>query len=158
MIRRNEELNPIEDNRSEPQSIRDFNRILEAAKPLWEQFLVSPEKHIARGVLYTANNRLPKADLSFNQPKKRVLLMIRLRTNNDLSPLQKQSIDKVQNETQGLSSVAFDKKSRMLKIRSQSVLPAAVMARTVVPEVVKDAIAIFEDDNLKDIVEQSVSY
>ena len=158
MIRRNEKLNPIEDNSNDPQSMRDFNRILKAAKPLWEQFFVKPEKHIARGILYTANDRLPKADLSFNQPKKRVLLMIRLQISNDLSPLQEQSINKVQNETHGLSSVAFDKKSRMLKIRSQSVLPAAVMAATVVPEIVKDAVAILENDNLKDIVEQSISY
>lgn len=157
MIRRNEKLNPLEDNQNDPQSTRDFNRILEAAKPLWEQFLVKPEKHTAKGILYTNNNRLPKADLSFNQPKKRVILIIRLRTNS-LSPLQEQSINKVQNEREGLSSVAFDKNTRMLKIRSQSVLPAAVMARAVVPQVVKDAVALLEDDNLKDIVEQSVSY
>jgi len=158
MIRRNEKLNPLEDNQNDPQSTRDFNRILKAAKPLWEQFLVKPEKHTAKGILYTTNDRLHTADLSFEQPKKRVLLMIRLRTNNDLSPSQEQSINKVQNETQGLSSVAFNKNTRMLKIRSQSVLPAAVMARAVVPQVVKDAVALLEDDNLKDIVEQSVSY
>ena len=158
MIRRNEKLNPLNNNSCDLQSTRDFNRILEAAKPLWEQFLVRPEKHTARGVLYTNNNRLPKADLSFNQPKKRVILIIRLRTNNDLSPSQEHSINKVQNEREGLSSIAFDKNTRMLKIRSLSVLPAPIMAKAVVPQVVKDAIAIFEHDDLKDIVEHSVSY
>ena len=98
MIRRNKKLKPLENNTNDLQAIRDFNRILEAAKPLWEQFLVRPEKHTARGILYTNNNRLPRADLSFNQPKKRVILIIRLRTNNDLSPSQEQSINKVQNE------------------------------------------------------------
>ena len=145
MIRRNKKLKPLENNTNDLQAIRDFNRILEAAKPLWEQFLVRPEKHTARGILYTNNNRLPRADLSFNQPKKRVILIIRLRTNNDLSPSQEQSINKVQNERAGLSSVAFDRNTRMLKITSLSVLPASVMARAVVPQVVKDAVAIFED-------------
>jgi len=158
MIRRNKKLKPLENNTNDLQAIRDFNRILEAAKPLWEQFLVRPEKHTARGILYTNNNRLPRADLSFNQPKKRVILIIRLRTNNDLSPSQEQSINKVQNERAGLSSVAFDRNTRMLKITSLSVLPASVMARAVVPQVVKDAVAIFEDENLRDIVNQSVSY
>ena len=157
MVKKNEKLNPLNGNQNDPQSIRDFNKILKAARPLWEQFLVKPEKHTARGILYTTNDRLHTADLSFEKPKKRVILMIRLRTNN-LSPLQEQSINKVQNESQGLSSVTFDKNTRMLKIRSQSVLPAAIMAKAVVPQVVKDAVAILEDDNLKDIVEQSISY
>ena len=157
MIRRNEELNPIEDNTNDPQSMRDFTKILCAANDLWQKVSSMPENHTARGLVFTANRGIT-ADLSFEKPKKRVILMIRLRTNNNLSPSQEQSINKVQNETQGLSSVAFDKNTRMLKIRSQSVLPAAVMATAVVPEVVKDAVAILENDNLKDIVEQSVSY
>jgi len=157
MIRRNEELNPIEDNTNVPQSMRDFTKILRAANDLWQEVLSRPEKHTARGLIFTANRGIT-ADLSFNKHRKRVILMIRLRANNNLSPLQEQFINKVQNESQGLSSVAFDKNTRMLKIRSQSVLPAAVMAKAVIPQIVEDAVKLLEDDNLKDIVEQSVSY
>ena len=136
---------------------RDFTRVLQAAKPLWQQILPDPENHIARGLVFTINRGIT-ADLSYNKYHKRVLLMIRLRLNNDLSPLQKQSVEKVQNESQGLSSVAFDKDSHILKIRSQSVLPAAVLAGAVVPQVIKDAVKLLDDENLRDIVEHSVSY
>ena len=156
MIMRNDtpEFEKSRPNRQDPR--RDFTRILRAAKPLWQEVLSTPEKHIARGLVFTTNRGIT-ADLSFNKQHKRVLLMIRLRTNN-LSSLQEASVTKVQNETQGLSSVALDKNTRILKIRSQSVLPAAVLAEAVVPHVFKDAMAILNDDNLKEIVEHSVSY
>ena len=157
MIARNETLNPSEGNQGDPQSIRDFTRVLRAAKPFWEEFLSQPEDHVARGLVFTANRGIT-ADLSFNTHCKRVILMIRLRPNNNLSPSQRQSVKKVQNETQGLSSVAFDEEGRILKIRSQSVLPAAVLAQAVVPQIFEDTVALLEHDNLKDIVDQSVSY
>jgi hypothetical protein len=145
------------DRQTRKDTIRDFTRILRAAKPLWQQFLAKPENHIARGLVFTTDRGIT-ADLSFNTHRKRVILMIRLRANNDLSSAQRQSVEKVQNESQGLSSVAFDKDSRILSIRSLSVLPAAVLAEAVVPQVFGDAIQLLDDENLRDIVNQSVSY
>jgi hypothetical protein len=142
-------------NRKDPK--RDFTRILRAAKPLWQQVLPNPEKHIARGLIFTTNRGIT-ADLSFNEHRKLVILMIRLRTNNDLSPLQEQSVKKVQSENQGLSFIAFGENKRILKIRSQSVLPAGVLAGAVVPQVIKDAVKLLDDENLRDIVEHSVSF
>ena len=57
-----------------------------------------------------------------------------------------------------MSSIAFGEDKRILKIRSQSVLPAAVLADAVVPHVFEDAVAILDHENLRDIVNQCVSY
>lgn len=157
MIMRNETLYFENDGQNSQEPSRDFNRVLRAAKHLWQEFLTKPENHTARGLVFTTDRGIT-ADLSLNTHRKCVILMIRLRTNNNLSPLQEESVTKVQNETQGLSSVAYDKNTRILKIRSQSVLPAAVLADAVVPQVFKDAVALLDDENLRDIVDQSVSY
>jgi hypothetical protein len=158
IIRRNEQSDLPEDNQDDLQSMRDFSRIRRAANHLWQEFLPKPENHTARGLVFTASGAAITADLSFEKPKKCVLLMIRLRINDKLTPSQARSIAKVQNETIGLSCIAYDEDGHILKIRSQSVLPAAVMAQAVVPQVIKDAVALLEHDNLKDIVEHSVSY
>ena len=157
MIMQNETPEFENDDQNPQDRRREFTRILRAAKPLWQEVLSTPEKHIARGLVFTTNRGIT-ADLSFNKHRKRVLLMIRLRTNNDLSPSQKQSVEKVQNESQGLTSIAFDKNSRILRIRSQSVLPAAVLADAVVPQVFEDTVQLLDDENLRDIVDHSVSY
>lgn len=155
MIRRNEPFQ--KESQGKLQATRDFTRIMRAAKPLWQEVLPKPENHIVRGLVFAANRGIT-ADLSFNKHRKRVLLMIRLRPNNGLSPSQKESVKKMQNESQGLSSIAFDEDSRILKIRSQSVLPAAVLAEVVVPQVFEDTVQLLDDENIKDIVEQSLSY
>jgi len=157
MIMRNDTPDFENDDQNSQEPSRDFNRVLRAAKPLWQEFLAKPENHTARGLVFTTDRGIT-ADLSFNKHRKRVILMIRLQTNNNLSPLQEESVTKVQNETQGLSSVAFDKNTRILKIRSESVLPAAVLADAVVPQVFEDAVALLDDENLRDIVDHSVSY
>lgn len=156
MIRRNEPFQK-EDQRN-LQATRDFTRILRAARPYWEEFLPQPKDHIARGLVCTESGTGLTADLCFDKPRKRIRLVIRLHPRSDLSPSQLQSVSKVQNETEGLSSIAFDKENRIITIRSQSVLPASIMAEVVVPQVVEDAITLLGDDNLKDIVEQSLSY
>jgi hypothetical protein len=158
MIRRNYPLENTENNKKKTDSTRDFTRIRKAAKPFWQEFLPRPENDSARGLVFTASGSAITADLSYEEPKKHVLLMIRLRPSNDLTPLQEKAIKKVQNESQGLSSVAFDEEMRMLRIRSQSMLPAAILANVVVPHVIKDAVTMLEDESLKDIIEQSVSY
>jgi hypothetical protein len=157
MIMRNKtpEFENDHQNRKDPS--RDFTRILRAAKPLWQQVIAQPENYIAKGLVFTTDRGI-RADLSFNKLRKRVMLIIRFRPNNELTPSQRQSVRKVQNESQGLSSIAFDEESRILRISSQSVLPAAVLADAVVPQVFEDAVAILEDDNLRDIVEHSINY
>jgi hypothetical protein len=157
MIRRNYSSEFEKDDQDRQKPSRDFTRILRAAKPLWQEVLPKPENHIARGLVFAANRGIT-ADLSFNKHRKRVLLMIRLHPKNGLSSSQLQSVSKVQNETEGLSSVSFDKENRIITIRSQSVLPASIMAEVVVPQVVEDAVTLLGNDNLRDIVEQSVSY
>ena len=157
MIMRNDTPDYQKDDRNPQDRRREFTWILRAAKPLWQEFLTKPEDHTARGLVFTTDRGIT-ADLSFNTHRKRVILMIRLRANNDLSSSQRQSVEKVQNESQGLSSVAFDKDSRILSIRSQSVLPAAVLAEAVVPQVFEDAVQLLDDENLRDIVNQSISY
>jgi hypothetical protein len=137
---------------------RDFTRILRAAEPLLEVFLPQPENHIARVLVSTAIGKAFTADLSFNKYRKRVILVIRLRTKNGLSSSQLQSILRLQSRIEGLSSLTFDEETGIVKIRSQSVLPAPILAKVVVPHVIQDAVAILEDDYLKDIVDQSVSY
>ena len=157
MIIRNETPEIDRNCQNRRKAIRDFNRVLQAAKPLWQEFLAKPENHTARGLVFTTDRGIT-ADLSFNKHRKRVILMIRLRTNNDLTPLQKRSVRRLQSESQGLSSIAFDEDSHILKIRSQSVLPATVLAEAVVPQVFEDAVQLLDDENLRDIVNQSVSY
>lgn len=157
MIKRNYSSDFEKDDKDRQNPSRDFTRILRAAKPLWQEVLQKPENHIARGLIFTANRGIT-ADLSFNKHRKRVLLTIRLRSNNELSPSQKESVNKMQDESQGLSSIVLNKDSRSLKIRSQSVLPAAVFAEVVVPHVFEDAIQLLDDDNIRDIVDQSISY
>jgi hypothetical protein len=156
MIMRNDTLE-LDDRQRHREASRDFNRILQAAKPLWQEVLKQPENHIARGLVFTTDRGIT-ADLSFNRHRKRVTLMIRLRPNNDLTPWQRQSIGRVQSENQGLSSIAFDEDIHTLKIRSQSVLPATVLAEAVVPQVFEDAVQLLADENLRDIVNQSISY
>jgi len=157
MIMRNDTPDFENDNQNSQEPSRDFNRVLRAAKPFWQEFLAKPENHTARGLVFTTDRGIT-ADLSFNSLRKRVILMIRLRTNNELSPSQEQSVKKVQSESQGLSSISFGENKRILKIRSQSVLPAAVLADAVVPQVFEDAVALLDDENLRDIVDHSVSY
>jgi hypothetical protein len=157
MIRRNYSAEFEKDNQNHQNPSRDFTRILRAAKPLWQEVLQQPKNHIARGLVFTTDRGIT-ADLSFNTHRKRVTLMIRLRTNNDLTPSQEQSVRKLQRESQGLSSITFGEDKRILKIRSQSVLPAAVLAEAVVPQVFEDAVQLLDDDNIRDIVDQSVSY
>jgi len=157
MIMRNKAPEIEHNYQNRRKTIRDFTRVLRAAKPLWQEVLQQPENHIARGLVFTTDRGIT-ADLSLNTHRKRVILMIRLRTNNELSPSQEQSVKKVQSESQGLSSISFGENKRILKIRSQSVLPAAVLADAVVPQVFEDAVAILDDENIRDIVNQSVSY
>ena len=157
MIRRDYSSEFKKDNQDHQNQSRDFTRILRAAKPLWQEVLPKPEKDIVRGLVFAANRGIT-ADLSFNTHRKRVILMIRLRTNNGLTPSQEQSVRKVQSESQGLCSIVLDEDSRILKIRSQSVLPAAVFAEVVVPHVFEDAVQLLDDDKLRGIVDQSVSY
>lgn len=149
---------PFQDEKEQiNETSRDFTRIMRAANPLWQEVLPKPENHTARGLVFTANRGIT-ADLSFNKHRKRVLMMIRLHPRNSLSTSQLQSLSKVQNEIKGLSFVSFDKENRIITIRSQSVLPTSIMAQVVVPQVIEDAVALLEDDDLRDIVEQSVSY
>jgi len=137
---------------------RDFTRILQAAEPFLEVFLSLPEKHIARVIVSTAIGKAFTADLSFNKYRKRVILVTRLLIKNGLSSSQLQSILRLQSKIEGLSSPAVDEETGIVKIRSQSVLPAPILANAVVPHVIKDAVAILEDDALRDIVDHSVSY
>lgn len=156
MIRKNKPFREVNSSMN-PQSSLDFTRIMRAANPLWQEVLPNPENHIARGLVFVANKGIT-ADLSFNKHRKRVLVMIRLHPKNGLSPSQLQSLSKVQNEIKGLSFISFDKENRIITIRSQSVLPTSIMAEVVVPQVIEDTVALLDDDNLKDIVAQSVSY
>ena len=79
MIMRNDTLKFVEDAQTRQNQIRDFTRILRVAKPLWQQVLAEPENHIARGLVYTTERGIT-ADLSFNKPRKRVILTVKLRT------------------------------------------------------------------------------
>jgi len=157
MIMRDDSPEFEHDRPSHHKARRDFNRILRAAKPLWQEVLKQPENHVARGLVFTTDRGIT-ADLSFNRHRKRVILVIRLRPNNDLTASQEQFVRRVQSESQGLSSIAFDEDTRILKIRSQSVLPAAVLAGAVVPQVFEDALKLLTDERLRDIVSQSISY
>jgi hypothetical protein len=158
MIMRNDtpEFEKSRPNRQDPS--RDFTRILRAARPLWQEFLPQPENDMARGLVFTARGTAFRADLCFDKPRKRIRLVVRLHLRDDLSPSQSQSVTKVQNETEGLGSLTFDKENRIVKISSQSVLPASIMATAVVPQVVEDAVALLNNDNLRDIVDHSLNY
>ena len=157
MIMRNDNPEFEHDRKTQKDPARDFTRILRAAGPFWQEVLSQPENHTARGLVFTTNRAIT-ADLSFNTHRKCVILMIRLRTNNYLSPSQEQFVKKVQSESQGLSSIAIDEDNRILKIRSQSILPAALLAEAVVPQVFEDAVQLLDHENLRDIVNQSISY
>src|SRR4030042_2794549 len=97
MIMRNDNPEFNHDGKTRKNKIRDFTRILRAANPFWQEILPQPENHTARGLVFTTNRGIT-ADLSFNTHRKRVILMIRLRTDNDLSPSQEQFVKKVQSE------------------------------------------------------------
>jgi len=158
MIKINKPAEPVNNPQPNFQQKRDFTRVIDAAEPFWENFLPDPENHIARGVLWVPDGMQPTADLSYDKPRRRVRLVIRLHTNNAFTPLQLQSFRRAQNETEGLSYLAIDEESNILQIRSQSVLPAPFMARAIVPEVIKDAVLLLQNDNLKDFVQHAVSY
>lgn len=158
MIRANYSQDFEDNNQNNDTSNRDFTRIRKAADPFWQEVLPKPEDHIASGILWLPDGMLPTADLSYDKHRKRVRLVIRLHANNAFTPSQLQSFRRAQNETEGLSYLAIDEESNILQIRSQSVLPASIMAKAIVPEVIKDTVCLFRNDNLRDFVRNAVSY
>ncbi len=158
MIMQNKVPDFENDGQESQEPSRDFTRILRAARPLWQEFLSQPENDMARGLVFTARGTAFRADLCFDKLRKRIRLVIRLHPQKLLSPLQLLSISKVQNRIEGLSSLTLDEEDRIIKIMAQSVLPASIMAKAVVPQLVEDAVALLDDDNLRDIVDDSFSY
>jgi len=150
MIMRNysTKLKKHDQDRKKPN--QDFTRILRAAKPHWEEFLSQPKDHIARGLVWTVNGRGHTADLCFDKRRKRIRLVIRLHLKNGLSSSQLQAISKVQNETEGLSSLVLDKENAIITINSLSVLPTSILADAVVPQVFQDALLLLGNDTLMD--------
>jgi hypothetical protein len=158
MITRNESPDNPDDSGNDTNASRDFTRIRRAAKPFWEEFLPKSEDQVARGILWVPDGMAPTADLSYDKDRKRIQLMIRLHVKDGFSSSQVRSVRRAQDRTSGLCSIALDEDGHIVRIRSQSVLPAAVMAQAVVPHVVEDAVTLLEDENLRDIVNSSVSY
>jgi len=150
MIRRNEPFEETNSNQN-PQANRDFTKILRAARPFWDVFLEDKETHTARGLLAARNGRAYTADLSFNDRRSRVRLIITLHTKDTLSSSQVRSLLRLQGRTDGLSSIVIDEENRALQIRSHAVLPNSDAAKKVVSEVVEDTLAVLDDDILTDL-------
>ena len=157
MIRRNDTVEQEDDAQNRQKLKRDFTRVARAAIPCWHEIERERGDQRARGFIFAAGRAIT-ANLFFNRRGKRVALVIRFRMDSGLSPSQKDSVERVQSETEGLSSIAFDEDNHILRISSQSVLPAAVLADAVVPEIFADTVALLRNDNLRDIVGQSASY
>jgi len=158
MIMRNDTPEFENDDQNSQEPSLDFTRIRRAAKPFWDEFPPEREDRIVRGLVATEIGKAITADLSFDKQRKRVQLMIRLRVIAGFSPSQVQSVRRMQDQTCGLCFIALDEDGHIVRIMSQSVLPAAVLADAVVPQVFKDVVALLNDDNLRDIVAQSLSY
>jgi hypothetical protein len=158
MIRRNEPVDTVNDTQPTSHEKRDFTRVLEAAGPLWEPFLPDPREHVGRGFLWLPDGMQPTADLSYDKHHRRVRLVVRLHANDAFTSMQLRSFRRVHNEAEGLSYLAIDEETNVLQIRSQSVLPAPIMAGAIVPEVVRDAVRLLGNHILKDFLQHSVSY
>jgi hypothetical protein len=150
MFRRNERFQNDSEDQSNPQTNRDFTRILRAANPFWDLFLEDKEKHTARGLLAAKNGNAYTADLSFNDRRSRIQLLITLRTKGILSTSQLRSLLKLQGRIDGLSSIVIDEESCLLQIRSHAVLPDSNAAKKVVSEIVRDALIVLDDSTLRD--------
>jgi len=131
---------------------REFTGILTALRPFWDQYLADPEAHTARGMLGTRTGLAYTADMSFDEDRRHMSLIVRLPLHDDLDTLRMHVLLQLQNQTQGLASVTFDAEQRALLLVSRSVLLNVNTAEEVVSRVVADAVSVLEDDSLKNLI------
>jgi len=114
--------------------------------------MADPEAHTARGMLGARTGLAYTADISFDEDRRHMSLIVRLPLHDELDALRMHLLLRLQNQSQGLASVTFDAEQRALLLVSRSVLPNASTVKEVVSRVVADALSVLEDDDLKNLM------
>lgn len=145
---------PVEDHEEFSYKARtsEFAGILTALRPFWDQYMADLEAHTAKGMLATRKGLAYAADVSFDDQRKYMRLIVRLPFNNHLDTPRLYALLQLQRRTQGLATLIFDAESRVLLLVSRSVLPTVTVADKVVARVVTDAVRVLEDDALKNLM------
>lgn len=143
----------IRNTKAHPKTTkREFTGILAALRPFWDQYLADPEAHTARGMLGTRTGVAYTADMSFDEDKRHISLIVRLPLDDELDTPRMHVLLRFQSHSQGLAFVTFDAEQRALLLVSRSVLPSISTAEQVAACVVADALSILEDEGLKKLV------
>ncbi|MFC1782621.1 hypothetical protein ACFL02_03430 [Planctomycetota bacterium] len=136
------------DDQNRPNPRRIFNRILRAAQPHINPFLIDAEHHTARVIMTTRKGIGHKTDVFFNNTRMLLGFVVKFHLADQLSRPQKVSLAKMQNNTIGLSQITFDEETGILNIRAITVLPNSQSVSIVVAIILQEMFNALDDETL----------
>lgn len=131
---------------------RIFTSILRAANSHWGEISYDPDKKIATGVMPTSGGRVYTAELSYDDIKNRLSLVIRIHLKRDLPDDHSQQILKYQYHKYGLVSfLTVDLETPLASIRAFAAVPQTE-PKCAVTSIFLDTYTLLEDDELNQLI------
>ena len=140
----------FEQEEQEPEGI--FENILEAANSHWGEISFDAEQKHATGVMTTSDGRVYTAELSYNDVKNRLSLIVRLHLERHRPAQHPQQVLKFQYRTYGLLSfLTVDEETPLASIRALTAVPPRE-TECAVASIFADTYILLEDDELNQLV------
>lgn len=131
---------------------RTFTRILQAANSHWGEISYDTEKKIATGVMTTSDGRVYTAELSYNDIKNRLSLIVRLHLERNLPADHSRQVLKFQYRNYGLlSNLTVDEETPLASIRALTAVPQTE-TKCAVASIFSDTYTLLEDEGLNQLI------
>lgn len=149
MIRTNDSQTPENEN---DEAVRIFTKILRAANAHWGEFFYDDTKKLARGLLTTQSFGPCTAELTYNDIKQRLFLVVRFNVNNSETLSGSPAFLKFQNNTADLlSQVTVDEECRIANVRTITALTLSG-AKHAVDAVFSDTFTLLENKDFYNLL------
>lgn len=138
--------------KKQKEAKRTFTRILREASSHWGEISYDPDKKIATGVMMTSDGRIYTAELSYNDIKNRLSLVVRVHLKRDLPAEHSQQVLKFQYQKYGLVSfLTVDQEIPLASIRALAAVPQTE-PKCAVTSIFTDTYTLLEDDGLNQLI------
>ena len=150
----------VKANTSEPNENKDpqnknhriFKNILDNAQKHWGEIFYDHAGKLARGLLVTKDGTYP-SELSYDDQKRYLSLVVRLRVNDVQSMTQRNTFLRFQNQcSQLLCFVTYDDEDSVATIRAKTTVPVAGSCMHAVGSIFKDTLSLLDDSNFHQLL------
>ncbi len=138
--------------KEQKEAKRTFTRILQAANSHWGEISYDTDKKFATGVMTTSDGRVYTAELSYNDVKNRLSLIVRLYLKRNRPANHSQQVLKFQYHRYGLlSNLIVDEETPLASIRALTAVPQTE-PKCAVASIFSDTYTLLEDDGLSQLI------